>query len=91
MTQGQYVVDDVAWWQALTYNSYQHHERAERLRRASARHEIRAVAGHGRGERVGQRREPQRRGLHSSTSQLNLGCFRHKLLPKHPLILPDTP
>ena len=31
------------------------------------------------------------RGLHSSTSQLNLSRFCHKMHPKHPLIIPDTP
>jgi hypothetical protein len=30
------------------------------------------------------------RGLHSSTFQLNLSRFGHKLHPKHPLITPDT-
>jgi hypothetical protein len=30
------------------------------------------------------------RGLHSSTSQLNLSRFWHKIHPGHPLILPDT-
>ena len=32
----------------------------------------------------------QGRGLHLSTSQLNLNRFRHKVHFKHPLILPDT-
>jgi len=31
------------------------------------------------------------RGLHSSTSQLNLSRFCHKIYPKHPLTSPDTP
>ena len=31
------------------------------------------------------------RGLHSSTSQLNLSRIRHKIHPKHPLILLNTP
>ena len=31
------------------------------------------------------------RGLHSSTSQLNLSRFRHKIHPEHPMILLNTP
>jgi hypothetical protein len=31
------------------------------------------------------------RGLHSSTFQLNLSRFRHKIPQKHPLSTPDTP
>ena len=31
------------------------------------------------------------RGLHSSTFQLNLSRFWHKIHPRHPLIPPDTP
>ena len=30
------------------------------------------------------------RGLHSSTFQLNLSRFWHKIHPKHPLLPPDT-
>jgi hypothetical protein len=31
------------------------------------------------------------RGLHSSTFQLNLSRFRHKIHPEHPLLTPATP
>ena len=31
------------------------------------------------------------RGSHSSTSQLNLSRFRHKMHPKHLMIPPDDP
>ena len=34
---------------------------------------------------------PQVRGLHSSTVQLNLSHFRHKIHPRHPLLPPKTP
>ena len=30
------------------------------------------------------------RGLHSSTFQLNLSRFRHKIHPEHPLMPPNT-
>jgi hypothetical protein len=33
---------------------------------------------------------PLLRGLHSSTSQLNLNRFQHKIHPKHPQIPPNT-
>jgi len=33
---------------------------------------------------------PPARGLHSSTSQLNLSRFWHKIHPRHPLIPLDT-
>jgi len=30
------------------------------------------------------------RALHSSTFQLNLSCFWHRIYPRHPRIPPDT-
>ena len=35
--------------------------------------------------------QPQGRGSHSSTSQLNLSRFGHKIHPKQSLIPPNTP
>jgi hypothetical protein len=57
----------------------------------SARAEEAGAGDQDAGEARGGRDGVRGRGLHSSTSQLNLSRLRHKTHPKNPLIPPDNP